>query len=80
MGDNMKGKKTDNEFISSFIADCCSEGKFSINEFICEANRQIKDIEEKIIEVEKLKKRRLKLADVIFAFTKQAPGKINGIF
>ncbi len=64
----MKGKKTDNSFVSEFISDSCSEGKLTTKEIVARAHDQIAEIDKKIIEVEQLKKLRSKLTDVISTF------------
>lgn len=66
----MKGKKTDSEFLSSFISECVSKSKNTTDQIVEEARLQIKFIDEKIIEVEKLKITRSKLLDVIHNFDK----------
>jgi hypothetical protein len=64
----MKGKKIDNTFVANFISESVSNGKFTTNEIVNSAKNQIKEIDQKIIEVENLKKIRSKLLDVIIVF------------
>ena len=67
----MRGKKSDPDFVVNFIEDCCKKGKTSSYEIIDEAKKQIKDIDDKIKEVEYLRKVRSKIHDVIFSFEKE---------
>lgn len=64
----MKGKKVDNSFVSEFISESCSAGKFTPDEIVASASQKIAEIDEKIIEVENLKKLRSKLKDVLIIF------------
>lgn len=64
----MKGKKIDKEFVSDFIKECIKNNKITPSEFISEARFQISEIDNKIIEVVKLKPLRSKLLDVISSF------------
>lgn len=66
----MRGKKTDTEFLSSFITQCVMQNKNSSEQIIEEAKSQISDIDQKIQEVEKLKIVRSKLLGVIDSFEK----------
>jgi hypothetical protein len=64
----MRGKKIDSEFLSNFITDCIGNGKSTTDDILLEARNQIAEIDEKIIEVERLKIIRSKLLDVVIAF------------
>jgi hypothetical protein len=64
----MRGKKVDNDFLSSFIAECASLGKGSAKEIVASAKDLISEIDNKIKEVETLKIKRSKLLDVINMF------------
>lgn len=64
----MKGKRTDFMFVASFIEKCVSNNLVSTNEIINYAKSEINLIDNKIKEVEELKKTRSKLLDVIFTF------------
>lgn len=64
----MRGKKIDYEFLCSFISKNVSAGKLSSSEILEEAKQQIEDIDNKIKEVESLKKIRSKLLDVVSTF------------
>lgn len=64
----MKGKKVDNAFVSSFISESVAHGKVTTNEIVTRAQDQINEIDQKIIEVENLKKLRSKLLDVVITF------------
>lgn len=61
----MKGKKSDPEFVSSFIKECLEKGHRSTKEIVSLAQLEIEVIDDKIKEIEKLKKHRSKLLDVI---------------
>jgi hypothetical protein len=64
----MRGKKTDTEFISSFISQSVEEGLFTTDDFIAKAKSMISSIDEEIKRVEKQKIIRSKLLDVISNF------------
>lgn len=64
----MKGKKVDNAFVSNFISESVANGKVTTNEIVARAQDQISEIDQKIIEVENLKKIRSKLLDVVITF------------
>lgn len=64
----MRGKKTDPEFLSNFINKCVGLNQTSQEEIVQAARLEIQDIDDKIIEVEKLKIIRSKLLDVINVF------------
>lgn len=69
----MRGKKVDSSFVSNFILDCVSKGKSNQDEIVEEARYKITVIDEKIKEVEKLKKDRSKLIDVIISLDNKKP-------
>ena len=64
----MKGKKVDAVFLSQFIEDCLTNNIVSNEEILKSAQDQILEIDNKIKEVENLKKKRSKLLDVILTF------------
>ena len=64
----MKGKKIDNAFVSNFISESCAIGKLTTDEIVARAQNQIMEIDQKIVEVENLKKVRSKLLDVVITF------------
>lgn len=66
----MRGKKTDPEFVSQFISQCLQQNIFTTLDIIQQARQNIKEIDDKIIEVEKLKTLRTKLLDVISTLEK----------
>lgn len=66
----MRGKKSDPEFLSTFIVKCIGLNKTSQEEIVQTAQQEINIINEKIIEVEKMKILRSKLLDVIGVFEK----------
>jgi hypothetical protein len=66
----MRGKKSDPEFISNFIAKCTQKGILTPEEIVKAAKIEIQVIDDKIKEAEALKLRRSKLLDVVFAFDK----------
>ncbi len=61
----MKGKKIDLDFVSEFINRSIANNCKSPKEIINEAQNQIQEIDNKIIEVERLKILRSKLIDVV---------------
>lgn len=67
----MRGKKVDMEFVSTFIAQCAGKGKVSPEDICKEAELKIQNIDEKIKEVELLKKTRSKLSDVVITLGKK---------
>lgn len=71
----MKGKKSDSEFVSDFITKCVNQGITTPDEITAEAWNRIHEIDEKILEVERLKVQRSKLMDVVFTF--ERPSKTN---
>lgn len=68
----MRGKKTDSNFVGSFITECVTHGKTTQDEIVSEAKSRINAIDDKIKEVENLKTIRSKLVDVIITFEKPA--------
>jgi hypothetical protein len=64
----MRGKKADPEFLSSFITKCIGLNKTSQEEIVQTAKQKISVIDQKIIEVEKMKLLRSKLLDVVSVF------------
>jgi hypothetical protein len=66
----MKGRKFNSEFLSSFITDCIQRNKATTEEILQEAKKKISEIDEKIIEVEKLKRVRADYLDVVSTFEK----------
>lgn len=64
----MRGKKIDNEFVSSFIEDCVKKGFSSKEDFVRIANDLIGEIDKQIKEVEVKKIQRSKLLDVVNTF------------
>jgi hypothetical protein len=66
----MKGKKVDNSFVSEYISESCANGKCTPDEIVKSALAKVCEIDEKIIEVENLKKLRSKLKDVIIVFNR----------
>lgn len=66
----MRGKKADPEFLSTFIVKCVGLNKTSQKEIVQTAQQEIRAIDLKIIEVEKLKLLRSKLLDVVGVFEK----------
>lgn len=63
-----RGKLADNSFVSSFIAKCVAKGKASHTQVCEEASLKIKEIDEKLAEVQELKKERSNLTDVVNMF------------
>lgn len=83
----MKGKKTDFNFINSFVEECISKNLFSSEDFLKEANNQIMAIDLKLKEIDNLKKLRSSLLDVVHVFNlekkdtrKAEDAEILGIF
>jgi len=64
----MKGKKSDPEFVSSFIQESINKGFCNSNEIVDRARKLISKIDEDIIIAENGKKIRSKLLDVINTF------------
>jgi hypothetical protein len=66
----MRGKKSDPEFVSQFISQCLQQGSTTTEEMVKRARQEIQNIDNKIIEVEKLKVIRSKMLDVILVLDK----------
>ena len=64
----MRGKKTNFDFISSFIKECVLLNRQSPQEFVLEAKLRISNIDAKIKESINLKKERANLTEVISHF------------
>lgn len=64
----MRGKKSDVEFISDFIAECANQNLCSPEQISDEAERRIKEIDHQIREMELKKITRSKLLDVTNIF------------
>ena len=71
----MKGKKYNSNFVSIFIEDCVKKNITSSNEILFTAENEINEINNKIIEIDKLKKRRASLLDVVETFSKDIKQK-----
>jgi hypothetical protein len=69
----MRGKKSDPEFVSSYIYKCLQHGIITTPGIVESAKLDIQDIDDKIIEAEKLKVVRSKLLDVILTLEKPEP-------
>lgn len=70
MRNQTKGKKKDLDYLNNFISDCIINNIISLDEMISSAKQQISEINQKIIEVENLKKTRCKLLTVISVLDK----------
>ena len=66
----MRGKKSDPEFVSQFMAQCVAQGLLTPEEMVKVAKQQIEAIDQRIKEVDQLKQTRSKLLDVIVLFDK----------
>lgn len=66
----MKGKKINKDFINSYLDFWSKNGLSSLEEICKKAKLEIDEIDIKIIEAEKLKKKRSNLIDVISYFKK----------
>lgn len=73
MGLDMRGKKTDTEFVSSFIEESIKSGLTTTEDFLDRAKSMVSSIDEEIKKVEKQKIVRSKLLDVIATF--ETPNK-----
>lgn len=60
----MRGKKSNKEFISNYIENCVENGIDSLDDIYMTVNNKIIIIDNKIKEVEQLKKQRTDLLDV----------------
>lgn len=63
----MKGKKTDPQFVSQFISECVGQNLLTPDQILACARKEIADIDQKLIDIQKLKIRRSKLLDVVSA-------------
>jgi hypothetical protein len=63
-----RGKLADNSFVSSFISTCVAKGKSSHTQVCEEASLKIKEIDQRLAEVQELKKERSNLTDVLNLF------------
>jgi hypothetical protein len=66
----MRGKKVDTDFINQFILESVAQDCVTTEDIVSRAKSSIKMIDQKIMEVEKLKVERSKLLDVISSFEK----------
>lgn len=74
----MRGKKSDADFVSQFIAECIRDGHDTPDEIVNRARRNIISIDEEIKRVEQLRITRGKLLDVIASFEKiSKPSKME---
>jgi hypothetical protein len=70
MRNQTKGKKKDLDYLNNFISDCIINNVVSLEDMISAAKQQISEIDQKIIEVENLKKTRCKLLTVVSVLDK----------
>lgn len=66
----MKGKKVDIDFMNQYIVDCISDGLVTMESILSITKNKISEIDKQIIELEKLKKMRSKLIDIVNSFDK----------
>lgn len=66
----MKGKKSDNEFVSNFIVRSIREGFDTQDKIVSYAKVLLQDLDEEIKKIEEKKAMRSKLLDVIASFEK----------
>ena len=71
----MRGRKFNSEFLSDFICECIQKNQTTTDEILQEAKKRVNDINDKILEVEKLKLIRADFLDIISTFEK--PNKPN---
>ena len=69
----MKGKKIDSEFVSSYIENCISNNIFQTEDILKLVQDKISEIDNKIKEVDQLKKIRCKLLDVVTTLQIEKP-------
>ncbi len=69
----MRGKKLDTEYVATFIQSCTNWGLSTPDEIVAQAQKEIKEIDEKVLEVERLKKERSGLVDVIATLAPTVP-------
>lgn len=67
----MRGKKSNNEFVSGFIVKCCESNIFTPDDIIKEAEKEISIIDEQLRKLNELKKRKSGLLDVLNMFEKK---------
>lgn len=75
----MRGKKIDTEFVAEYISTCAQQGKTSPEDIVTQAELEVQIIDNKIKEVESLKKIRSKLIDVIFSLNNKNEDKSSEI-
>jgi hypothetical protein len=63
----MKGKKSDPEFVASFIQESAQQGSITSEQIVSRAQSMINQIDQEIREIEDKKKLRGKLLDVVSA-------------
>jgi len=74
----MKGKKSDIEFISNYIQQCSNKNIQTTHEIYNKCISEISEIDAKIAEIQDLKNKRIKLADVkMFLEKKQRVSPID---
>lgn len=73
----MKGRRKDLDFFNQFIVKCAENNQLTPVEIINSAQSEIEKIDEKIKEVEELKKIRGKLLDVIYILGKPSTPEIK---
>ena len=71
----MRGKKSDPEYIASFIQESVAQGCDTPEQIVQRAKKVVQEIDEHIRESERLKDIRSKVLDVIFAFEKPVKDK-----
>ena len=67
------------DFVNNYIAECIAKGKSSINDICLEAENEISNINNQIIELEKLKERQNNLKNVISRFKKKEKKQISSL-
>ncbi len=72
MRNQSKGKKSDIDFLNQYIFNCIRNNILSMDEMLLSAKKQIAEIDNKIIEVENLKKIRCKLLGVVSSLDKSS--------
>lgn len=75
----MRGKKIDTAFVAEYISTCALQGKISPEEIVSQAEQDVKSIDDKIKEVEDLKKLRSKLIDVVYTLNEKSNDKATDI-
>lgn len=69
----MRGKKIDTEYVAAFIQSCTNWGLSTPDEIVAQAQKEINEIDEKVLEVERLKKERSGLIDVLATLAPTVP-------